>query len=79
MSLDRLLDMVIALVFLAIALPIILTNFSTARTSTGSDSNFTAGLDLSNLLLGLLPVFLILVGIRLMRARAQGRAGRGGG
>ncbi len=69
MSLDRLLDLVIALVFLAIALPIILANFSTARLSTGADSNFTAGLDLSNLLLGLLPVFLILVGIRAMRSR----------
>lgn len=74
MSLDRLLDLVIALVFLAIALPIILANFSTARDSTGADSNFTAGLDLSNLLLGLLPVFLILVGIRAMRSRnADGR------
>ena len=72
MSLDRLLDLVIALVFLAIALPIILTNFAEARASTGSDSNFTAGLDLSNLLLGLLPVFLILVGIRAMRARNSG-------
>ncbi len=69
MSLDRLLDLVIALVFLAIALPIILANFSTARLSTGADSNFTAGLVLSNLLLGLLPVFLILVGIRAMRSR----------
>ncbi len=75
MSLDRLLDLVIALVFLAIALPIILDNFSTARNSTGSDSNFTAGLDLSNLLLGLLPVFLILVGIRTMRGQNSG-AGR---
>ena len=74
MSLDRLLDLVIALVFLAIALPIILANFSTARLSTGADSNFTAGLDLSNLLLGLLPVFLILVGIRTMR----GNGGSGG-
>ena len=72
MSLDRLLDMVIALVFLAIALPIILSNFSTARSSTGADSNFTAGLDLSNLLLGLLPVFLILVGIRAMRSSSGG-------
>lgn len=70
-SLDRMLDLVIGLVFLAIALPIILSNFFTARSSTGADSNFTAGLDLSNLLLGLLPVFLVLVGLRALRGKGQ--------
>lgn len=51
---------VIAVVILTITLPIMATNLVTARNTSGVSTNFTSGLDISDLLLGLAPVGLLL-------------------
>lgn len=51
---------VIAVLILTITLPLMATNLVTARATTGVSTNFTSGLDISELLLGLAPVGLLI-------------------
>jgi len=77
LKIDSLIDVAIGLVFLAIIIPIVLDKFNDARNATGADENLIAGLDISNLLLGLVPVGVLLLVFRMARGGAAGGGRRG--
>lgn len=63
---------IIAVLILTITLPLMAENLIAARAITGATTNFTSGLDISDLLLGLAPVGLLLGFLAFKLGRGKG-------